>query len=92
MGQAEVEQLLSLEKNNPKMVIKSDREEAVTNPNDAVQDEKAPMVGKKRDREEAFGSAADQKIDEPTVDDILTQIKQKVLLGETMNSFKKEIN
>jgi hypothetical protein len=54
------------------MVIKSDREEAVTNPNDAVQDEKAPVVGKKRDREEAFGSAADQKIDEPTIDDILT--------------------
>ena len=29
---------------------------------------------------------------EPCLDDILNQIKQGVLLGNTLNNFKKEIN
>ena len=46
-------------------------------------------ANKKRDREIAFGSA---KPDEPNIDEILNQLKQRVLIGETLQSFGKDIN
>ena len=42
---------------------------------------------KKRDREEAFG-----KLEEPSIEDILGNLKQRVLNNETLNNFKKEVN
>lgn len=41
---------------------------------------------KKRTHEEAFPMPQ-----EPTIEEVLTNIKQRVLNGETLNSFKKEI-
>lgn len=46
------------------------------------------MVGKKRTFEEAFSS----RLEANSIDDVLGLIKQRVLMGETLNSFKKEIN
>ena len=43
---------------------------------------------KKRTHEEAFPS----QFSEPTIDEVLTQLKQRVLLGESLNYFKKEIS
>ena len=48
--------------------------------------------GKKRDREEAFGNFAHQKTEDLNVDELLGTLKQRVLQGETLNQFKKEIN
>ena len=31
-------------------------------------------------------------MNEPTIDEVLQQLKQRVLLGESLNSFKREIN
>ena len=54
--------------------------------------EKSVASGKKRDREEAFGSAAQQKTEDLNVDELLGSLKKRVLEGETLNQFKKEIN
>ena len=43
---------------------------------------------KKRTYEEAFPSG----FSEPTIDEVLTQLKQRVLMGESLNYFKKEIS
>jgi len=43
---------------------------------------------KKRDREEAFGG----KVDDSSIDDILQQLRKRVLNGETLNNFKKEVS
>jgi len=55
------------------------------------QDEpKHQLSGKKRSHEEAAQSA---KIsDETSMDELLTVIRQRVLNGDTLNNFKKEIN
>ena len=44
---------------------------------------------KKRTHEEAFPS---QFSSEPTIDEVLTLLKQRVLMGESLNYFKKEIS
>ena len=46
-------------------------------------------MGKKRTFEEAQNLS---KIEASSIDDFLNAIKQRVLMGETLNSFKKEIN
>lgn len=46
-------------------------------------------ANKKREREIAFGAA---KTDEPNIEEILYQLKQRVLIGETLQSFGKDIN
>lgn len=48
----------------------------------------AQKTNKKRDREEAFGG----KIEEPSIEEILQQLKLRVLNNETLHNFKKEIN
>lgn len=47
------------------------------------------LIGKKRTYEEAQQIS---KSEEPSFDDLLHQIRNKVLIGETLNNFKKEIN
>ena len=44
---------------------------------------------KKRTHEEAFPTGA---VCEPTIDEVLTSLKQRVLIGESLNNFKKEVN
>lgn len=44
---------------------------------------------KKRTHEEAFPSSFSA---EPTIDEVLAQLKQRVLMGESLNNFKKEIS
>lgn len=43
---------------------------------------------RKRDREEAFGS----KVEDATIESVLNNIKGRVLNGETLNNFKKDVN
>lgn len=44
---------------------------------------------RKRDREEAFGAG---KVEDATIEGVLNNIKGRVLNGETLNNFKKDIN
>ena len=45
-----------------------------------------PKTSKKRTFDEY------SKVDEPSIEKILSDLKQRVLNGETLNHFKKEIN
>lgn len=51
---------------------------------------KSGTANKKRTHDEAF--PLNQQPCEPSIDEILTSIKQRVLIGESLNNFKKEIN
>ena len=44
---------------------------------------------RKRDREEVFGTG---KVEDATIEGVLNNIKGRVLNGETLNNFKKDIN
>lgn len=44
---------------------------------------------RKRDREEVFGLG---KVEDATIEGVLNNIKVRVLNGETLNNFKKDIN
>ena len=44
---------------------------------------------RKRDREEAFGTG---KVEDATIEGVLNNIKGRVLNGETLNNFKKDVN
>jgi len=44
---------------------------------------------RKRDREEAFGTG---KVEDATIESVLNNIKGRVLNGETLNNFKKDVN
>ena len=43
---------------------------------------------KKRTYEEAFPLSAN----EPTIEEVLNQLKQRVLVGESLNNFKREVS
>jgi len=55
-----------------------------------VQPDKGPLIksNRKRDREEAFGN----KVEDATIESVLNNIKGRVLNGETLNNFKKDVN
>jgi hypothetical protein len=44
---------------------------------------------RKRDREEVFGTG---KVEDATIESLLNNLKSRVLNGDTLNNFKKEIN
>lgn len=44
---------------------------------------------RKRDREEVLGAG---KVEDATIEGLLNNIKNRVLMGETLNNFKKDIN
>ena len=44
---------------------------------------------RKRDREEVVGSS---RVEDATIESLLNNLKARVLNGETLNNFKKEIN
>jgi hypothetical protein len=44
---------------------------------------------RKREREDVIGMG---KVDDATIEGVLNNIKNRVLNGETLNNFKKEIN
>lgn len=54
------------------------------------QPDKGPLnkSNRKRDREEAFGN----KVEDATIESVLNNIKGRVLNGETLNNFKREVN
>ena len=55
-----------------------------------VQPDKGTLIksNRKRDREEAFGN----KLEDATIESVLNNIKGRVLNGETLNNFKKDVN
>ena len=55
-----------------------------------TQPDKGPLnkSNRKRDREEAFGN----KVEDATIESVLNSIKGRVLNGETLNNFKREVN
>lgn len=44
--------------------------------------------GKKRSHQEAFPPV----VNEPTIDEVLNQLKERVLIGESLNNFKREVS
>ncbi len=91
ISQAEIEQLLAQETTrvtqqppNQQFNDEDRDSRSGTDQEAAVQ----TLVGKKRTYEEV----ASAKLEINSIDDVLGLIKQRVLMGETLNSFKKEIN
>ena len=55
--------------------------------NNANANNNAASIKKKRTHEEAFN-----KVEEPTIEALLSSLRTRVLEGETLNNFKREIS
>ena len=62
------------------------QQNAPTGNNNALNQTNNPKASKKRTFDEY------SKVDEPSIEEILSTLKQRVLNGETLNNFKKEIS
>ena len=68
--------------------------------NDTVQNQHSATAGNNNAHNQTTNPKASKKrtfdeyskVDEPSIEDILSALKQRVLNGETLNNFKKEIS